>query len=60
MVETEEPQERTEHVAKPGTEGKVEMCGDIDDPVRRGLCRVCGMPVLGEVPFCQDHEPPVP
>ncbi len=35
-------------------------CADIKDPVRRGLCRVCQAPVIGEAPFCKDHEPPVP
>jgi hypothetical protein len=24
------------------------------------LCRVCQAPVVGEAPFCKDHEPPVP
>lgn len=35
-------------------------CVDIKDPVRRSLCRVCQVPVVGEAPFCKDHEPPVP
>jgi len=35
-------------------------CAAIKDPVRRTLCQVCGLPVLGEAPFCKDHEPPVP
>lgn len=39
---------------------KVDPCADITDPIRRGLCRVCQMPVAGEAPFCKDHEPPVP
>jgi len=37
-----------------------EACADIHDPVRRSLCKVCNMPVLGEAPFCKEHEPPVP
>jgi hypothetical protein len=37
-----------------------EACDDISDPVRRSLCKVCNMPVLGDAPFCQKHEPPVP
>ncbi len=37
-----------------------QVCDGIDDPLRRGLCKVCGNPVLGIAPFCQDHEPPVP
>jgi hypothetical protein len=60
MVSTEERQEEKKSVAEPGTEGKVDACGDINDPIRRGLCRMCGMPVVGEAPFCKDHEPPVP
>jgi hypothetical protein len=35
-------------------------CAHIEDPVRRALCHVCGLPVVGEAPFCKDHEPPVP
>lgn len=35
-------------------------CAHIEDPVRRGLCRICQVPVVGEAPFCRDHEPPVP
>jgi nucleoid DNA-binding protein len=35
-------------------------CDDISDPIRRAMCKVCGMPVLGELPFCREHEPPVP
>jgi hypothetical protein len=37
-----------------------ETCADIQDPVRRSLCKVCNMPVVGEAPFCKDHEPPIP
>lgn len=37
-----------------------EDCDGIKDPLRRALCKVCGMPVLGEAPFCAEHEPPVP
>lgn len=59
------PEERTnpEH-AEPevGTRGAAHMdeCAGIDDPIRRGLCRVCQAPVVGEAPFCREHEPPVP
>ena len=60
MVSTEEGHEEKKHVAEPGTEGKVDVCGNIDDPIRRGLCKICGMPVVGAAPFCQEHEPPVP
>ena len=36
-----------------------QACDDIEDPVRRSLCKVCEMPVIGEAPFCKDHMPPV-
>jgi hypothetical protein len=52
-----------EALARPpeGTEkGEEDVCADIADPVRRGLCRICQAPVVGEAPFCKDHEPPVP
>lgn len=39
---------------------EVDECASIQDPVRRGLCKVCQAPVIGEAPFCKDHEPPVP
>lgn len=43
------------------TEAQAEdPCANIEDPVRRGLCRVCQAPVIGEASFCIDHEPPVP
>jgi hypothetical protein len=60
MVSTEERQEEKQRVSEPGTEGKVDVCGDITDPIRRGLCRICGIPVVGEAPFCKDHEAPIP
>lgn len=41
-------------------ESTAEACDTIADPVRRTLCKVCGLPVMGEAPFCKDHEPPVP
>jgi len=37
-----------------------EACDDISDPIRRSLCKVCNMPVIGDAPFCHEHEPPVP
>jgi hypothetical protein len=37
-----------------------DVCSGIDDPLRRGLCKACGLPVLGLAPFCKDHEAPVP
>jgi hypothetical protein len=60
MIGTEEPQEEKRHLAKPGEVHEGQACGDITDPLRRGLCKVCNMPVVGEAPFCKDHEPPVP
>jgi hypothetical protein len=35
-------------------------CLDIKDSVRKGLCRVCQTPLIGEAPFCNEYEPPVP
>jgi hypothetical protein len=60
MITTEESQEKKRRVAKSEEEHEGEVCGDITDPLRRGLCKVCNMPVVGEAPFCKDHEPPVP
>jgi len=60
MTETEERSvEKEEMRAKPGAP-MGEACDDITDPVRRTLCKVCHTPVIGEAPFCKDHEPPVP
>lgn len=42
-----------------GSDTRVD-CESIQDPVRRTLCKACGLPVVGEIPFCKDHEPPVP
>jgi hypothetical protein len=39
---------------------ETDPCANITDPVRKGLCRVCQLPVVGEASFCKDHEPPVP
>ncbi|MBM4328887.1 MAG: HU family DNA-binding protein [Deltaproteobacteria bacterium] len=35
-------------------------CDDISDPIRRAMCKVCGIPVLSGLPFCSEHQPPVP
>ena len=60
MTETREEQEkRLDSDARKAEEVYAE-CNQIDDPVRRGLCKVCGTPVAGALPFCQQHEPPVP
>ncbi|AFM23427.1 hypothetical protein [Desulfomonile tiedjei] len=55
---TEEQKKRAESERK--AEEIYAECNRIDDPVRRGLCKVCGTPVAGALPFCQQHEPPVP
>ncbi len=60
MLGTEEPQEEKKRVLEPEEEHQAEACDDITDPLRRGLCKVCNMPVVGAAPFCQEHEPPVP
>jgi len=57
MTEQEEFREKEEKATDPTTG---EVCDDIHDPVRRSLCKVCNMPVMGEAPFCKEHEPPVP
>jgi hypothetical protein len=46
--------------AKPLSDTGRDECADIRDPVRRALCKVCNAPVMGNAPFCKDHEPPVP
>jgi hypothetical protein len=60
MVEiTEELKKRAEPEARKAEETYAE-CNRIDDAVRRGLCKVCAVPVVEGMPFCQQHEPPVP
>ena len=56
---TEEQKKKAESEARKAEEIYAE-CNRIDDAVRRGLCKVCGTPVAGALPFCQEHEPPVP
>ncbi len=56
-TEREDLREKEEKAVDPTTG---EVCEDIHDPVRRSLCKVCNMPVMGDAPFCQEHEPPVP
>jgi hypothetical protein len=56
MSDIEEKETQQESVLEPTKDA----CATIEDPVRRGLCRVCKAPVIGAAPFCQDHEPPVP
>ena len=57
--ETKEPGYAAPEGEKSGQAG-VDACAGIEDPIRRGLCRVCQAPVIGEAPFCKDHETPVP
>jgi len=57
--ERESQVQKSTAVGSPETETG-DPCAHIKDPVRRGLCRVCQKPVIGEAPFCKDHEPPVP
>ena len=59
MEETAKATEITGKSDKPGAEAK-DPCAEIGDPFRKGLCRVCKMPVVGEVLVCREHEPPVP
>jgi len=48
------------NTGEPGDAGINEDCGTITDPIRRTLCKVCGVPVIGSTPFCSVHEHPVP
>jgi hypothetical protein len=62
MSDTEERNQEKEPESQSGVAGELtaDPCADIEDPVRKGLCRVCQAPVIGYAPFCKDHEPPVP
>ena len=62
MSDKEERDLEKKQGAKATTVGELtaDPCGDIKDPVRKTFCRVCQAPVIGEAPFCKDHEPPVP
>jgi len=62
MSERDEKKNQVEATAAAGSsEAQAgDPCAHIEDPVRKGLCRVCQVPVVGEAPFCKDHEPPVP
>jgi hypothetical protein len=62
MTETKEPEEKKVKAfsEQPEAQEETDPCAGIQDPVRRGLCKVCGLPVIGEAPFCKDHETPVP
>jgi hypothetical protein len=62
MTEKREPEDKETRVGTKQTEANetTDPCAGIRDPVRRGLCKVCGLPVIGEAPFCKEHEMPVP
>jgi hypothetical protein len=62
MTEKREPEDKETKVDTEQTEaGKgADPCEGIQDPVRRGLCKACGLPVIGHAPFCKEHEMPVP
>jgi hypothetical protein len=46
-----EPKQHDDHL---------DACAGINDPIRKALCKACGLPVIGQAPFCKDHEPPAP
>ena len=54
------PEEEMPRQAADETEEQGRSCDNIDDPFRRGLCKLCGLPVVGEAPFCKNHEYPAP
>jgi hypothetical protein len=62
MSERDEEKNRVKDTAAWGSthEQAGDPCAHIKDPVRRGLCRVCQLPVVGEAPFCKDYEAPAP
>ena len=60
MSEISEEQRKKYESESKRAEETYAQCNTIDDPLRRGLCKVCGTPVGGALPFCQEHEPPVP
>ncbi|HMK33535.1 MAG TPA: hypothetical protein VK463_00610 [Desulfomonilaceae bacterium] len=57
MSDTKKPEDKE---AESVAQDREDPCAEIRDPVRRGLCKACGLPVIGEAPFCKDHEMPVP
>ena len=60
MRDTEDREEFINNREEETTKFEGASCDDINDPVRKGLCKICGTPVLKMAPFCQEHEPPVP
>lgn len=52
-------QEMGEGAGRSGS-GSKDDCETIRDPVRRTLCKACGLPLVGQAPFCRDRELPVP
>jgi hypothetical protein len=57
---SEKEEKDLEKASVSNAEPTKDPCAGITDPVRRGLCRVCQAPVVGQAPFCKDHEPPTP
>lgn len=62
MTEFRDPKDREKKTSGEYAVGedKPDVCAGIEDPVRRGLCKACGLPVIGEAPFCKEHDMPVP
>jgi DNA-binding protein HU-beta len=44
--------------AKGGGAVPVDDCASVEGSIRKLMCRVCGLPVLGELPFCKEHAIP--
>lgn len=60
MAEMTEEQEVRLESEEIRTQRMYAKCNRIDDPVERGLCKVCGTPAAGGLPFCGEHESTVP
>ncbi|MGB6066386.1 MAG: hypothetical protein WBG50_16415 [Desulfomonilaceae bacterium] len=60
MAEMKEDQKKRYESEARKAEEIYAQCNRIDDAVRRGLCKVCGTPVAGAMPFCRQHEARVP
>jgi hypothetical protein len=62
MADTQEPEDKGTkvHSEQTGSSEGAGPCERISDPVRKGLCKACELPVIGEAPFCKDFENIVP
>ena len=40
-----------------GLEGPVDVCATVEGPMKKILCKVCGLPAIGDLPFCREHRP---